>query len=195
MGDLIAYPPPRARDDGTGLVGMVIFLASWAMLFAALFFAYGLVRLRSPVWPPLDQPALPIGLPAVNTGVLALSSLALQLGLVSLRSGRLGRLVPCIALSFFLGILFLGLQGTVWLEVFGSGIKPSSGPYASVFYGLTWLHAAHVLVGVVALAYLFVRALQGAYNTPRHLPVRLWAMYWHFVGAVWALMFVTVYLI
>jgi len=68
MGDVVPLRSPRARRDTTAWLGMIIFLASWAMMFAALFFAYGIVRLRAQVWPPPELPALPLRLPLVNTG-------------------------------------------------------------------------------------------------------------------------------
>jgi heme/copper-type cytochrome/quinol oxidase subunit 3 len=67
------------------------------------------------------------------------------------------------------------------------------GPYPSVFWALTTFHALHVLVGLVALAFLAWRTARGTYNAARHLPVRLWAMYWHFVGVVWLLIFASVF--
>src|SRR5438128_10237529 len=85
MGDLLPYRAPDAHKDWTATLGMTLFLASWGILFAALFFAYGMVRLRAPLWPPPLTPELPVALPALNTAVLALSSAALQLGLVAAR--------------------------------------------------------------------------------------------------------------
>jgi cytochrome c oxidase subunit 3 len=194
MGDLISYPPPRRQQDGTGFVGMVIFLASWAMMFAALFFAYGVVRLRSQVWPPLGEPRLPVTLPALNTIALFASSLTFQFAIAGVRRGKTW-VTPALGATTALGAWFLCWQTIGWLRVLGSGVRPSSGPYASVFYGLTWFHGLHVLVGVIALALLTVRARAGAFTAPRHQSLRLWAMYWHFVGVVWAVLFVTVYLI
>jgi len=195
MGDIISYRSPRSHEDTTGFIGMVVFLGAWTMMFAALFFIYGAVRLRTPTWPPADQQPLPVGLPAVNTAVLLLSSAALQTALLLLRRGRVRALTPLLLATLVLGLLFLGLQTVVWREVAAGGMKPSSGPYASVFFGLTWLHALHVAVGLIALLWLTVRSALGAYSAPRHQPVRLWTMYWHFVGVVWVVMFVTVYLI
>src|SRR5205814_4863026 len=72
--ELQQYRLRRSEDEVTSYIGMVIFLASWAMMFAALFFAYALVRFRAPIWPPVDQPRLPILLPALNTVIIAASS-------------------------------------------------------------------------------------------------------------------------
>src|SRR2546430_14716093 len=67
---------------------MIIFLGSWAMMFAALFFAYAVVRLRAPMWPPPDQPALPILVPGLNTVVIAASSGAVMLAVHAQALGR-----------------------------------------------------------------------------------------------------------
>ena len=68
MGAIVPYPPPRARQEWTAYLGMVIFLGSWAMMFGSLFFAYGMVRARSDAWPPPDLPELPLGLPGLQHG-------------------------------------------------------------------------------------------------------------------------------
>jgi len=185
----------RRGDEVTATVGMVVFLASWAMLFAGLFFSYGLLRARTPVWPPLDQPPLPILLPAVNTAVVALGSGAVILALRFLRLGRLRRGSWALAASAGLGTVFLALQVVVWAGLHRAGLVPSGGPYASVFYALTCVHALHVLVGIAALAWLATRGFAGTVTAHRHLPVRLWGMYWHFVGLVWLVLYSTVYLI
>jgi cytochrome c oxidase subunit III len=62
-----------------------------------------------------------------------------------------------------------------------------------VFYGLTWFHALHVAVGVLGLAYTAQRTYAGALNAARHQPLKLWAMFWHFVGIIWAILFVTIF--
>jgi cytochrome c oxidase subunit 3 len=174
---------------------MVVFLASWAMMFGSLFFAYGMVRSRANVWPPPDLPELPLLVPAINTVILAASSAVLQLSLRAVRSGKTERLGPGLAVSALLGSLFLGLQILTWRRLFDDGLTPQGGPYPSVFYALTCFHALHVLVGIFALAWLCRSAFVGKYSAARFLPVRLWTMYWHFVGAVWGAMFVAVYLV
>jgi len=196
MGDVLPYRPPQQRDDTTAWLGMVIFLGSWAMLFAALFFAYGFVRTHVAAWPPVDVPQLPVGWPLLNTALLAASSAALQLGVTALRRGSTRWLGPAIAVAALLGLAFLASQLGLWRDLYLAGLKPNTGgSYASVFYGLTWLHAVHVAVGIFGLAWVCGRAFRGAYSPARHLGVRLWTMYWHFVGIVWGLMFVSIFVI
>jgi cytochrome c oxidase subunit 3 len=174
---------------------MVIFLGSWAMMFGSLFFAYGMVRARATAWPPPDLPELPLALPGLNTAVLAASSVMLQLAVRWLRLGKTRWVGPGLAASLALGTLFLCLQMVTWRSLFEEGLTPAGGPYPSVFYALTCFHALHVLVGIGALAWLCRGAFVGKYSAARFLPVRLWAMYWHFVGAVWGVMFVAVYVV
>jgi cytochrome c oxidase subunit 3 len=194
-GEVLASRAARAREQTTAFVGMAIFLASWAMMFAALFFGYGLLRAKAASWPPPGVPRLPVGLPLLNTGVLAASSAALLVGVWRARHGKATLLAPALLAALLLGGTFLALQTELWTEVRASGLVIGSGQYASVFYSLTWVHAAHVAVGLLALAYLSVQALRGTYSPERHLPVRLWAMYWHFVGLVWLLLFLFVFLV
>jgi heme/copper-type cytochrome/quinol oxidase subunit 3 len=195
MGEIVQYRPPRARAEWTAYLGMVVFLASWAMMFGSLFFAYGMVRARSTQWPPADLPALPLLLPGINTALLASSSVALQLVVRGLRLGHARLAGPGLALVAVLGALFLGIQVSTWRDLYGDGLTPQGGPYASVFYALTCFHALHVVVGVIALAWLCKNAFGGRYSAARFLPVRLWTLYWHFVGVVWVAMFVTVYVV
>ena len=79
---------PRASEEYTSALGMTIFLASWAMMFCALFFAYGYTRTRASEWPPPELPRLPLALPAFNTVVLLASSVTFAWGLRVLRRGR-----------------------------------------------------------------------------------------------------------
>jgi heme/copper-type cytochrome/quinol oxidase subunit 3 len=186
-------PLRRPGEATTAWLGMVVFLGSWAMMFAGLFFSYGLVRLRAPAWPPLDQPPLPLLLPGVNVAVVLLSGGALVLALRWLRRGRPRPAAAALAGAVLLGATFLALQSAVWVSLWNAGLRPDGGPYPSVFYALTSFHALHVLVGLAALAWLAGHALAGGLGPPRRQALRLWAMYWHFVGAVWVAMYLAVY--
>jgi len=186
----------RARlgtSEATAYVGMVVFLGSWAMLFAALFFSYALVRSRAPIWPPLDAPVPPRLLPALNTAVIAASSAAVAGALRAAILGRRARVARALAAATALGAAFLALQAVVWVGLWREGLRIEGGPYPSVFYSLTALHALHVAVGVGALAVLAARALRAP--GPSRVAVRLWGMYWHFVGIVWGVLYATVYLL
>ena len=194
MGD-VARIRPRAREDFTSVLGMAIALGAFAMMFGALFFIYAGVRSRALMWPPPGAPRLPVGLPALNTGVLLASSVAVARGVDALKRGRRRALPAWLGAGAALGAAFLGLQLLVFRDVWAAGLLPSTGTYGSVLYGLTALHAIHVAAGLVVILRLLVRALLGKYTEHDVIAVRLPAMFWHFVDAVWVLMFVSLYLL
>jgi cytochrome c oxidase subunit III len=185
---------PRAREDFTQSLGMMIGLASWTMMFGALFFMYFGMRANAPMWPPAGTPRLPLALPAVNTAVLAASSLALWRGVSQLARGRRTALTFWVGAAIVLGVVFVALQVVGWRSQWEAGLLPSSGAYGSVFYGLTVLHALHVAAGLLVLLVVLVRSLLGTYTEHNVVRVRVAAMFWHFVDAVWLLMFVSIYL-
>ena len=149
-----------------------------------------MIRAGAAVWPPLDLPHLPRLLPGFATVALAMSSAVLQRAVNHSRRGpaTTGR-SALVATAALLGAIFLGLQMIVWRHLWLDGLRPESGTYASAFFGLTVFHALHVVVGVLALAWLSLR------KTAHRTALRLWALYWHMVGVVWAIMFLLLYLV
>jgi cytochrome c oxidase subunit 3 len=187
---------PRAQQELTSSLGMMVFLASWAMMFCALFFAYGFVRLHAEAWPPEGVPRLPRLLPALNTVVLIGSSYVFAKGLDLLKRGRRKDFAIAVAGTFVLGALFLGLQIEMWHSLSYAGLTvKSGGTYGSVFYALTMFHGLHVAVGLLLLIWVLFRTWQGKYSEHNHINARLCTMYWHFVDVVWVLMFLTLYVL
>ena len=183
-----------AARDVDATIGMTILLGAWVMLFAALFLAYGVVRVQANEWPPFGAPRLPLLVPGFNTLLLLASSVALRRGLARARRGDAGTLLPATVVATLLGLAFIGAQIASWRSMLVRGLLPSSGVYGSVFYALTGFHALHVAGGVVALALLAVHTARGRHRerTPVRA-LRLTALYWDFVAVVWVAMYVTVY--
>ena len=179
--------PPRSLQrerDATNYVGIVLFLGSWAVLFAGLFFSYGLLRLKAAHWPPAGVPPLPLLVPGVASVILLLSSVSLW---VASQKKSLTSLVSAI----LLGVLFLGLQCSTWLQLWARGLQLDSGAYGGVFYLMTSFHALHVVGGLLALLWLLPAVIRrGVHEVPGLKPVGL---FWHFMTAVWWLMFLAVY--
>ena len=195
VASILRYRAPRSRSDATAWLGMILFLGSWTMLFAALFAAYGVLRLRSPEWPPFDVPRLPILLPGANTLAMVASSIALQSALRSAREGRVRSVLAATAAALVLGGIFLAGQVALWVGLWRLGLKPDGGPFPSVFYGLTVFHGLHVLVGLFGLGWLVTRAAKASFGPTRHVGLRLWGGYWHFVGVIWVLLYLTLFVL
>lgn len=195
MGEVLTYPSPYAEEKKTAYLGMVLIIASWAMMFVCFFLVYGAMRANSREWPPLGLPLPDLLIPTLNTGVMLVSSFALEWGLREIRNGRPKRLAHALLVTTVLGVLFVYLQYVVAVDLKAAGLDVGRGAYAAVLYGLSGIHAAHVALGIVALAVLTAFAYRGRYSTPRHLKVRLWAVYWHFVGVIWLAVYLFVFVI
>lgn len=190
-----ALPANRTKssEEVSYSLGMIVALAAWAMMFAALFFAYFGARARFTEWPPAGVPHLPLTLPFVNTLVLLGSSVAISLATKRLAAGDKPGLTRYLSLGTLLGVVFLGLQVVVWRDLWSQGLLPSSGLYGSVFYGLTGLHALHVVAGLGVLLVLLRRAFSGSFSPKEAFKVRVPVLFWHFVDAMWVLMFLSIY--
>src|SRR5207253_274903 len=80
-------------------------------------FAYAVVRFRAPIWPPPDQPRLPILLPGLNTVLIAASSGLVAVAVRATAIGRPRRAFDCLGVAAILGALFLMLQVVVWASL------------------------------------------------------------------------------
>jgi cytochrome c oxidase subunit 3 len=191
--EMIREELPERRSLGHS--GMVLFLGSWVMMFGALFLSYALLRIRAPFWPPLGLTELPLALPGLNTLLLLLSSATMQGALSGLRRGDLARFRRHLLATILLGSVFTALQCAVWVELWSGGLRLDSGTYGGLFYLLTVFHILHVLVGLGLLLWLLGPTLRREPTAPRRVPATLASMFWHFVDAVWVVMFLSVYVL
>jgi cytochrome c oxidase subunit III len=190
--DSAVQPPPA--DVGT--LGMIIFIVSLSMLFAASIFVYLLMRHMHQPWPPQGFPELPASL-WLSTLDIVFTSVTIQGAVVAARREDQVGLRRNLLVTLLLGLGFLGLQSYAWYDIWRqvAAIPGLSGPYLKMFYALTGLHAAHVLGGIVPLAMVTVAAYQGMYGRKKNAVVRYTALYWHFLDVVWCVLFAVVYLL
>jgi cytochrome c oxidase subunit III len=175
----------------SGWFGVWCLVATEGSIFAYLIFSYFYLASQAVgQWPPNGVPVLRLAGP--NTIVLLLSSVALTWAERSgARQAARGRLLGGIVLAFILGSAFVGVQIMEWHNQSFSLI---SGTYGSIYFTLTGFHLAHVVVGLVMLLLMFVWAARGYFSRERHAPLTIGAIYWHFVDAIWLLVFATLYL-
>jgi heme/copper-type cytochrome/quinol oxidase subunit 3 len=173
---------------------MLMLLAGEAMFFGGLVMAFLQLRLTAAVWPPASQPRLPVGLTFVNTLVLLASSYALARGLRALRAEDQRGLRRGLGWALSLGGLFLAVQGLEWGRLIHFGLTMQSGVFGATFYTLVGIHGAHVLGAVVWLGLTLVGARRGRYSREAHVSLSCCAMYWHFVVALWPILYLLVYL-
>jgi len=149
---------------------------------------------------------LNIPLTALNTFLLILSSVAVVLALDAVQKRNQKGLVRWLAITFVLGVVFLGIQAYEYTILIREGLWFASIPhwleeagrtdlFGTTFYAMTGFHGAHVLVGVIMLGIVLVKAIKGYYTAEDHMGVELFGLYWHFVDLVWIILFTVVYLI
>jgi cytochrome c oxidase subunit III len=181
----------RPLSSSTAGFGMIVFLASDVMLFAAFFAAYYLLRSVNAEWPsPLAQ--LDTIRAGAATVVLLVSSATVVAADRSLQAGRSGAYRRWITITAALGWVFLINQ---LIEYRSLTFQASSDAYGSIYWMLTGLHTAHVAVGVGALGLLVVRSFR--MRTPEALETWHAAIsaFWHLVDVVWVGVFLTIWVI
>jgi len=183
----------RTRPEMSGpVLGMVMFVASEAMFFAAFFGGYFTIKANAPEWPPAGTPHLKIDIASILTVILVISSITVQMSLRSIRSGARNRSTVWLGVTILLGILFLSLQLYDYSQL-GFGLK--DGVFGTLFYVMTGIHMAHVIGGVVFLALVFGQARRGRLSATHHDPLAAGAIYWDFVDVVWLCLFIVFYVL
>jgi heme/copper-type cytochrome/quinol oxidase subunit 3 len=188
-------PAPEPPPLDNARLGLLFFLGAEAMLFASLVAGYFVVRVQSVVWPPPLQPRLPIGVTGLNTLALLLSSLAMASATRALWRGERERLLRRLGTTAGLGALFLLVQGFEWVRLIHFGLTVTSGAYGATFYTIIGAHGFHVLIALTWLLVVLFATRAGRIGMNRPLPVAVCAMYWHFVVALWPILYVLVYLV
>jgi heme/copper-type cytochrome/quinol oxidase subunit 3 len=187
---MIPYTVERRADTGVNNVtlGMWLFIASEAMLFAALFSAYTLLRFAAADWP-AGRDVLSLPFAVVNTIVLLH---------VTAFAARSQRSTPVNArrlllISAVFALAFLGIKGAEYAQEISAGQVPSTSTFFALYFTLTGFHAAHVIGGAMANAWVLTTATR---IDARLLAGRTKALtlYWVFVDLIWLILVVLMYL-
>ena len=164
---------------------LVVFLAVVGALFALFASAY-FMRMELPDWR-----ALPVSRVLwLNTGVLVLSSVALQCAVFAARRRQADTLKLALVAGGLSALTFLAGQLLAWRELSADGNFLATNPANSFFYLLTGMHGLHILGGLVALARTTARAWAGPVTDRLQLATELCAAYWHFLLFIWLGLFV-----
>lgn len=187
-------PDPRhgvrlPRD--VGRFGMLLFLASLASLFVAAMIGFAYTQAFSSQWPDRAGRALPAGLWLSTLAILGVSG-AMHAAVASAKRGRQTALRLSIGVAFLLAAGFMALQSLNWHTLSAGPVN--SNMFVKMFIMLTVLHAAHIIGGFVPLIWCGVNALRRRYAPRNHEGVVWCAWYWHFLDAVWLVMFVLIFL-
>jgi cytochrome c oxidase subunit III len=188
---------PNSFQEGTRSIAMMIFFISMGMFFATLLLGYMLFRFTSPSWPPLGVQEVSLFYPILSSILIVLSSASLMLfkldedgeNWVHKRNGLL--------ISVLLGLGFLFSQWQLWTHLNEIGLFVSSGVFASILHAFTWIHAAHMVIGLLGLLGLTLliqqkknRSLLYQYSWIKGLE-----QFWHFLGIIWFVLFLALFIL
>ncbi len=191
-------PGPRGPSSGAppldaGTLGMIVFVVALSMFFVASVAVYLVMRQIHQPWPPRGFPALPASL-WLSTADIAFGSVMIHGAVRAARRGSQVGMQWNLLASLALALGFLGLQSYAWYAIWTQVVAADrSSTYLEMFYALTGLHAVHVLGGLGPLAIVTVAAFSGRYSRKKNAAVRYTAIYWHFLAAVWCVIFTVVY--
>jgi cytochrome c oxidase subunit 3/cytochrome o ubiquinol oxidase subunit 3 len=188
---------PAADWKGTlpyrGRVGILALILTESAFFSIFVVAYIFYIGKSLTGPyPKDILSPPI----VNTICLLSSSLTIVLAVRALRSGSIRTFGIWWLLTFALGLEFLAGTALEWHRlVYREGLTIGTNLFGTTYYSLVGLHALHVTIGLLLILLVMILTALG-YVDRRHVErTDVLSWYWHFVDAVWIVVFITVYVI
>jgi cytochrome c oxidase subunit 3 len=175
------------------LLGMWAFLATEVLFFGPLFFGYVHGRLYQPEAFASGSHHMHIVLGTLNTAILLTSSFTMALAVQAAQ--RRGRLRAWLVATALLGAAFIGIKGYEWVSEFGEAAGAAGGEarFYFLYYAMTGLHALHLTIGIVALAWLAACARR--FSAIHYAPVEVTGLYWHFVDVVWVFLYPMFYLL
>jgi cytochrome c oxidase subunit 3 len=204
--------------------GMIWFIFSEIMFFAAFFGALFYARMLSVPWLSGEDPATsrllwdsmalnwptagpanaamewrPMGpwpLPTINTLILLTSGMTLTVAHHALKDDNRTKLIGFMWATVLLGTLFIGLQAYEYYEAYVHlNLRMDTGIYGSTFFMLTGFHGMHVVIGTLMLLVITLRCMKGHFDPKSHFGFEGAAWYWHFVDVVWLGLFIFVYIL
>jgi cytochrome c oxidase subunit III len=184
---------PNWKLPYKGTVGMASLIIAESSIFTIFVVAY-LFYLGKSVSGPTPHEVLET--PIFFTICLLSSSLTIHLASKELERGHRTSFIVLWSITIALGALFLFGTAMEWRRlIYRHGLTISTNLFGTTYYSLVGLHATHVTVGLVMLGLVLIFGLAGRVGMEQSARIETLSMYWHFVDAVWVVVFTVVYLI
>ena len=162
-----------------------LFLVSIIMLFASQTSAY-LVRRAEGNWLEFEMPVIFW----YSTGVLLISSLAMQWAYFAAKKDQFKQLRIAISITFVLGLAFLWMQFEGWKNLVDMNVYFVGNPSGSFFYVFTGLHGFHIISGLIVLLFALRAVFKMKVHAKSLRQIQICATYWHFLDLLWLYLFV-----
>ncbi len=178
--------PPRGK---TAMLSLIVGECGIFGIFVAAYIFYIGRSLYGPTPRILEVPVF-------NTVCLLSSSLTIWLAEHAIERGRMRAFAAWWGLTIALGLVFIGGTAREWHTlILRDGFTIHTNLFGTTFYSLVGLHATHVVVGLIGLSIIMLFTLLGKVNQSHTGRIQVFALYWHFVDAVWVVVFITVYIV
>lgn len=186
---LVSEERGEPKVISNGVLGMALFVLTEIMVFSGMISAFTIVKASSLIWPPPDQPRLPVEETAINTLALFVSGALLYLAQRRFEVDRASARWPLIG-SIALGAFFVVFQGWEWAAMLAQGLTLTSSTLGSFFYLIVGTHAVHAIAALVLLLRVWRRHATG-WLQPSQLATA--AVFWYFVVGAWPVIYWQVY--
>lgn len=176
-----------------GIVAMASLIAAESSIFTIFVVAY-LYYLGRDVQGPTPRQVLEV--PIFNTVCLLSSSFSIWLAEHAIEHARMAAFRLWWSVTILLGMIFLFGTATEWYKlIVHDHLTIRTNLFGTTYYSLVGLHASHVLVGLILMLFTLAFALAGAVVPQHAYRIKTLALYWHFVDAVWVVVFTVVYVV
>jgi cytochrome c oxidase subunit III len=182
-------------------IAMLFVLVTFSMLFATLFLGVVMYRFTSPIWPPGGLVSPSLFIPTISSLIVGASSFGYVKFQKVFLEEKLEMARRLLSLTLLLGVGFIASQYVLWSSLKAEGIFYDQGIFGSILYGMTWIHVAHMVIGVLLLLWGRVKlALLSATSTSEtmfktELFIRNVGKFWHFLGIIWIIMYILIFAI
>jgi cytochrome c oxidase subunit 3 len=174
-----------------GIVGMACLIVAESAIFIIFIVAYVFYLGKSLTGP---TPHDVLKLPVISTVCLLSSSITVHMAVSSLHRSKRSLCSLWLAITVLLGTIFLGRTAYEWYElIYRDGLTIQTNLFGTTFYSLVGLHASHVVVGLLMLTLSLIFSLRGQLQSIHTERLEVLSIYWHFVDAVWVVVFSVVY--
>jgi cytochrome c oxidase subunit 3/cytochrome o ubiquinol oxidase subunit 3 len=185
--------PEAWKLPSRGYVAMSSLIVAESAIFTIFVVAY-LYYLGRDLSGPTPREVLE--LPIFGTVCLLSSSFFIYLAEHAITVGKMGAFKLWWAVTILLGLIFIVGTGMEWDKLITHDhLTIATNLFGTTFYSLVGLHASHVIIGLIMLSITLIFALTGRLNPTHAERVKVLALYWHFVDAVWVVVFTVVYIV
>jgi len=180
-------------EAGKTPLGFWIYLMSDCILFASIFAGFAVVR-GNLAGGPNGRELFELNYVAIETALLLISSLTYGLAMISVGQNQLKAVYGWLALTFLLGLGFIGMEINEFTKLIAEGAGPGRSAFLSGFFTLVGTHGLHVTAGLIWMGVMFAHLARRGLTEINQTRLLLLSLFWHFLDIIWIGVFSIVYL-